>query len=171
MSVRAFYKLFNGVLDPAHNQRLFYSGIISCFSLPMLGVFDNGEILKRYHNLFAFLFFSSSIYYLTSIGILLKRHEKVFSYMNQKLITGVYYYSLLCLIPVFAFATCIINFGSHYWLSAVFEWCCVFSYMTLTMLVVCQNPYIDSFKSTIITSPRISNSPGSNSNRRRFYRT
>ena len=54
VSVRAFYKLFNGILEPSHNLRLFYAGFMSSFSLPMIGVFDNGSVLKNYHNLFAF---------------------------------------------------------------------------------------------------------------------
>lgn len=147
MSVRAFYKVFSGIISSIHNNSLLISGLISSFSLPMVGVFDNKDS-RMFHALFAGLFFSSSIYYLTSLAVLMKTRYPILKHkyisLNEKTVTFTYHFTFMCLIPVIGFFLGVLTMGGHFWMTALFEWFCVFSYMTLTMILVSQNPYNDS---------------------------
>ena len=63
VNVRAFYKrFFDASINQTQNDFLFYMGMTSCFSLPLIGVFDCNNF-KTWHYLFAFLFFSSASIY------------------------------------------------------------------------------------------------------------
>lgn len=58
--MRAFYKrLFDAGVSKPENDLLFYLGMTSCFSLPLIGVFDCHRS-RPWHYLMAFLFFGSS---------------------------------------------------------------------------------------------------------------
>jgi Frag1/DRAM/Sfk1 family len=68
VNVRAFYKrLSDAGVSEGFNDFLFYCGIISCISLPLIGVFDCHNF-KHLHYFCAGLFFISAGTYLFSIA-------------------------------------------------------------------------------------------------------
>ena len=74
INVRVFYKLLHEVIHPKTNTCLLISGLLSSFSLPMLGVFDNKGFFVLHH-LIAALFFGSAAFYLTVMCSMLKLHK------------------------------------------------------------------------------------------------
>jgi hypothetical protein len=67
VNVRALFARFHGILGERMNNVLLCAGLISSFSLPFIGVFDNRKY-ENIHNAFAGLFFSSSGFYLSLVA-------------------------------------------------------------------------------------------------------
>jgi hypothetical protein len=75
VNVRSIYSRFHGVISDKYNDRLFYVGLVSSFSLPMIGVFDNRKFVII-HKAFALIFFTSSAFYLSMIAYLKNKHRE-----------------------------------------------------------------------------------------------
>jgi hypothetical protein len=75
VNVRSLYSRFHGIISDKYNNRLFYVGLISSFSLPMIGVFDNRKFVII-HKGFALIFFTSSAFYLSMIAYLKNKHRQ-----------------------------------------------------------------------------------------------
>jgi hypothetical protein len=75
VSVRSLHARFHGILTPQLNTFLLWAGLISSFSLPMIGMFDN-RVFIWIHYFFALIFFLSSGYYLSHVAYLMKKHRE-----------------------------------------------------------------------------------------------
>lgn len=64
VNVRSLYSRFKGIISTKKNNILLIAGLISSFSLPLIGVFDNRKH-QMIHYLCAATFFSSSAFYLS----------------------------------------------------------------------------------------------------------
>ena len=73
LTVRCFFKALRNVIPDQLNKRLFYAGLTSSISMPMVGVFDN-KVTEPFHNAIAIVCFSSAGYYLSSLANLLYKH-------------------------------------------------------------------------------------------------
>jgi hypothetical membrane protein len=73
--VRSLYSRFHGIIADKTNNRLLYVGLVSSFSLPLIGLFDNRKFIYI-HKGFAFIFFLSSALYLSMIAHLKHKHRE-----------------------------------------------------------------------------------------------
>jgi hypothetical protein len=157
VNVRSLYSRFHGIISDKYNDRLFYVGLVSSFSLPMIGVFDNRKFVII-HKGFAFIFFTSSAFYLSMIAYLKNKHRSdLLGQLSSDLhrpsdadlskwggrIAFNFQYSKLCTCVVVVLFACVGILGDSFWLCAVLEWTCVFLYMTLTMLIMSALPCYD----------------------------
>ncbi len=160
VNVRSLYSRFHGIIREKTNDRLFYVGLVSSFSLPMIGVFDNRKFVII-HKAFALIFFTSSALYLSTIAYLKHKHrEELLAQLtstetlrsmehNEDLekwgrrIVFNFQYSKLCTCVVVILFICVGTLGDSFWLCALLEWTCVFLYMTLTMLIMSALPCYD----------------------------
>ena len=157
VNVRSLYSRFHGIISDRQNNRLFYVGLVSSFSLPMIGVFDNRRFVII-HKGFALIFFSSSAFYLSMIAYLKNKHrEELLGQLSSDTqrasednlkkwggrIMFNYQYSKLCSLVVIVLFACVGTLGDSFWLCALLEWTCVFLYMTLTMLIMSALPCYD----------------------------
>ena len=72
VNVRSFYKrLSDAKIDEYTNRMLFYCGICSCISQPLIGVFDDVN-WQSFHYMFASLFFVSAGTYTFTLAKLMK---------------------------------------------------------------------------------------------------
>ena len=78
VNVRSFYKrLSDAKIDENTNRMLFYCGICSCISLPLIGIFDCVK-WRPVHYLFASLFFVSAGTYTFTLAKLMKDNKEKF---------------------------------------------------------------------------------------------
>jgi hypothetical protein len=75
VNVRALYSRFHGIITHNVNGMLFYAGMASSFSLPLIGFFDNRHY-NLMHNACAGIFFTSSAFYLSLTAILMFQHRE-----------------------------------------------------------------------------------------------
>ena len=64
VNVRSLYSRLHGIITKKMNDALIVTGMVSSFSLPLIGVFDNKQF-KPIHNVCAATFFASSAFYLS----------------------------------------------------------------------------------------------------------
>jgi Frag1/DRAM/Sfk1 family len=74
VNVRSLYSRFHGIITKRLNDALIVAGMISCFSLPMIGVFDNRDYVPI-HNACAATFFASSAFYLSTMAYQMSKHK------------------------------------------------------------------------------------------------
>ena len=179
VNVRSLYSRFHGIISDKYNNRLFYVGLISSFSLPMIGVFDNRKFVII-HKGFALIFFTSSAFYLSMIAYLKNKHrQELLSQLSSDVqhsteenlkkwggkIVFNFHYSKLCSCVVVVLFLCVGILGDSFWLCAVLEWTCVFLYMTLTMLIMSALPCYDQITLSFHIKNKINNA---NENQRAF---
>jgi hypothetical protein len=77
VNIRAFYKRLNDAgVSELHNDLLFYAGMASCFSLPLIGVFDCNNF-PLLHYMFAGTFFlAAGLYTYFVANLMYKQKEK-----------------------------------------------------------------------------------------------
>lgn len=152
VNVRALHARFHGIISPKTNTVLLFAGLASSFSLPLIGMFDNRSFLIS-HFFFAGVFFTSAAFYLSYTALLMHRHKAALSGRHwrksedalriERKIDFNFWYSHLCTSTVSGTAVCLIVYGDKHSLTALFEWVCVFAYMTLTMLIMSTIPCSD----------------------------
>ncbi|TNV78088.1 hypothetical protein FGO68_gene8694 [Halteria grandinella] len=168
VNVRALYSRFHGIISHKVNDILFYAGMASSFSLPLIGFFDNRHY-NNIHNACAGVFFLSSAIYLSLTAILMFQHKEeligqyshhalnfendhtletcdTYSQKILKRISFNYRFSHVCSSVMIALFASVGVFGQRHGVTAMLEWVGVFSYMTLTMLIMsvipCYEPSI-----------------------------
>lgn len=167
VNVRSLYSRFRGIISMKKNNILLIAGLISSFSLPLIGVFDNRNH-QPIHYLCAATFFISSAYYLSMKAYLMHKHKdelldqlhfsdphsevESMHKWNARIVFN-YHYSHVCTLVVLALFIDIGIFGSGLGITSILEWSCVFLYMTLTMLIMSALPCYDQ----ISLSPHIAN--------------
>ena len=67
INMRAYFKKVYGFIPNKTNDRIFYTGLASCFALPMIGIFDEHEF-RPIHYVFAGIFFSCFTLYAVWLG-------------------------------------------------------------------------------------------------------
>ena len=75
VNVRSLYSRFEGILSARLNHVLIIAGLISSFSLPLIGIFDNLRFVIL-HSLCAVTFFLSSAFYLSMQAYLMHKHRQ-----------------------------------------------------------------------------------------------
>ena len=69
-NIRAFYKKLYGIADPCTLDLLTLLGVLSCFALPLIGLFDEHQF-KSLHMVFAITFFGcTGIFAFISGGVM-----------------------------------------------------------------------------------------------------
>ena len=61
MNIRAVYKTMDGIISTSSNDTMMILGLISCVSLPLIGLFDEG--FGSIHVSLAVIFFTSALIY------------------------------------------------------------------------------------------------------------
>ncbi len=119
-------------------------------ALPLLGVFDY-DYFELLHKAIAGTFFITASFHYTTITMLLKKYQSRHAFTQSQLymIEVCYKFAFFCTIAVCLFLFCFLFIGSEHWTSAILEWTCVLSYMTLTILINTVNPYQDGFELNI----------------------
>ena len=156
VNVRCLYARFHGILSVNLSRGLLISGLISSFSLPLIGLFDN-RAFEPLHNLFAGTFFLSSGYYLSHTAYLMLHHKEKLLQEHQLLLSDSLSkkiefndrFSWLCTLSITCFLLSALAFGNKSSQAALFEWTCVFLYMTLTMLIMSVFPCFDQMQMTL----------------------
>jgi hypothetical protein len=83
VNVRAHYKrLFDVGINEIHNRYLFYCGMWSCISLPMIGVFDCVKF-QPIHYFFASSFFLSAGVYTFILAKIMHDHKERFPIKDE----------------------------------------------------------------------------------------
>lgn len=165
VNVRALYSRFHGIISLKVNEMLFYAGMASSFSLPLIGFFDN-RYYNSIHNACAGVFFLSSAIYLSLTAILMFQHkeELIGQYSHhalnfetdhtletcgkqtQKIVKRIsfnYHFSHVCSSVMIGLFISVGVFGQRHWITALLEWIGVFFYMTLTMMIMSVIPCYD----------------------------
>lgn len=143
VNVRAFYKRMHGVISLNSNYVLFYAGITSCFTLPMIGVFDCYSH-KFLHYLFAFLFFVSAGSYSTTLSWLMYHNRNRFPVADHPTISLSKHLAIIMFSLVVLFILSQGILGSAYWTTPILEWSTVFLHMNYFSLINFTNPFFDS---------------------------
>ena len=146
VSVRSLHARFHNVISRKLNTSLLMSGLASSFSLPLIGMFDNRYFIWT-HYAFALIFFLSSGWYLSHVAYIMKAHKGRLMIQNDPRISAKidfnYRFSVLCSMSITGFILSVITFGDHSLPAGLFEWACVFLYMTLTMFIMSVFPCQD----------------------------
>ena len=146
MSVRSLHARFTNVISRRLNTSLLLGGLASSFSLPLIGMFDNRYFIWT-HYACALVFFLSSGWYLSHVAYSMKAHRDRLVSNSDPLISAKiefnYRFSVLCSMSITGFILSVITFGDHSLPAALFEWACVFLYMTLTMFIMSVFPCQD----------------------------
>jgi len=75
VNVRSLFSRFEGIISSRLNHVLIIAGLISSFSLPLIGVFDNVKFTIL-HRGCAVTFFTSSAFYLSMKAYLMHKHKQ-----------------------------------------------------------------------------------------------
>ena len=144
LNVRAHYKrLTDAGVDELSNDLLFYAGFTSCFSLPLIGVFDNRNF-KPLHYLFAGLFFASAGLYSYHIAQIMHARKDRFPMQDAATIDMNRMLSYFMGTVILLFLISAVALGTECWLTAVLEWATVFLHMNYFSLINFTNPFYDS---------------------------
>ena len=144
VNVRAFFKrLSDAQIDENTNIMLFYCGMCSCISLPLIGVFDCVKFLPI-HYIFASLFFVSAGTYTFTLAKIMKDNKERFPIQDEQAIDSNYKFSyvMLALITLLILSTVIL--GDKYWVTPLLEWITVFCHMNYFSVLNFTNPFHNS---------------------------
>ena len=117
----------------------------SCFSLPMIGVFDCHNF-RPFHFLFAGLFFLSAGYYSYKISRLMYAKRAFFPEEDQSAILLSYNLSYLMLGVILALLLSAVTLGTDIWITPAIEWLAVYLNMNFFSFINMSNPFYDSVR-------------------------
>ena len=144
VNVRAYYKrLADAGISEQYNDYLFYLGLTSCISLPLIGVFDCHNF-RPFHYLFAGLFFLSAGIYSFSLANLMHINKSSFPPEDEFAIDLNHHISFFMLTLITILILCLITMGSNYWLTPVLEWSAVLLNMNYFSFLNFTNPFYNS---------------------------
>jgi len=117
----------------------------SCFSLPLIGVFDCNNF-QPFHFLFAGLFFISAGYYSYKISNLMYAKREFFPDEDQSSILLSYRLSYLMLGIIVALLISAVTVGTAFWVTPAIEWLAVYLNMNFFSFINLSNPFYDSVR-------------------------
>jgi len=143
IDVRAFYSRLYGIASDCQNDTLLVLGLITTFSLPAIGYFDEHNY-SNIHNVSAVLFFGSVGIYAFIIGGIMQDNIDKFPQsqwdeirmMNR--LKWIMFGSLLTLA-----LSCALH-GPNYWLTPFTEWLTTLLYVNYFAILSFTNTYYDS---------------------------
>jgi len=150
--VRAFYNKLYGIATTKQNNRMMYLGLISAFTLPMIGFFDEHNF-GTIHGICAVLFFLSVGLYAWILGGVMSNNKDKFPEDQwseiDKLNTmkRTMWLSLLTLLFSISFK------GSNYWLTSFAEWLTTLLFVNYFAWLSLLNNYFDSVADVSDVSP------------------
>ncbi len=77
VNIRAYYKVLYQVAPDATNDSLYWLGMASCLSLPLIGVFDEHDY-KIVHGICAGIYFICMLIYSWNFARTLVKHKAVY---------------------------------------------------------------------------------------------
>ena len=77
VNMRAYYKKVYGYISPTTNDILLSIGLLACFTLPMIGLFDDQDFLIV-HLRFSTVFFTSFSVYAVALATVMSRYKHRF---------------------------------------------------------------------------------------------
>ena len=144
VNVRAYYKrLSDAGISETPNRYLFYCGICSCISLPMIGVFDCVKF-QPIHYLFASLFFLSAGVYTFILAKLMHDNKDRFPIKDEFSIDTNFKFSYFMVAIITLMILSLKIFGDKYWLTPALEWLTVLCHMNYFSIINFTNPFYDS---------------------------
>jgi hypothetical protein len=142
VNVRAFYKKLYGIIPDSSNDSLFDLGIIACFALPCVGIFDE-KSWKILHVISAGFFFACFGFYSFFLGRHLYNNISKFPEAEQRSIKMLSWHTwglifslvMFCVTPLLP---------RHAFLNPLFEWITVLYYANFFAFASVVNPFYDS---------------------------
>jgi hypothetical protein len=142
--VRAFYKrLSDAGIEEMTNRLLFYCGICSCISLPMIGVFDCVKF-RPFHLTFASLFFVSAGVYTFTLAKLMHDNKERFPIKDEFAIDSNYKFSFFMVSVITLMILSTVIFDDKYWITPALEWLTVLCHLNYYSILNITNPFYDS---------------------------
>jgi len=140
---RAFYHRLFGIATDCENDTLLVLGMISTFSLPAIGFFDE-HTYGNIHNCLAVLFFGSVGIYAFIIGGVMQDNKKKFPVEQWVDIAVMNKVKWIMAISLLTLAISCALHGSNYWLTPLAEWVTTILYVNYFALLSFTNLYYDS---------------------------
>ena len=143
INVRAFYKMLDGVADSSTNFRLFYLGLLPCFALPLIGVFDEHDY-KIAHYSCAAIYFAGIGAYSFFLARQFNKYRAVYTPAEQSSINTLAWCSwAIIALPCLLLLSRTL-YTSDYWATPFLEWATVFFTLSFFGLASFSNPFYDS---------------------------
>lgn len=139
VNIRAFYKKMYGKVDNSKNDRLYYIGVISMISLPMIGVFDMYK-WSKYHGVFAVTFFLTFGVYSVLLGRAMYSAKDKFPESEQESIATLRKNTNGLVTSLLLLGLSALLHGP----TPLFEWITVLYFVNFFAIMAFTNPFYDS---------------------------
>ena len=143
IDVRAFYNKLYGIASDCENDTMLVLGLITCFSLPAIGYFDEHRY-ATIHGICAILFFGSVGIYAFIIGSVMQSNLNSFPESSWKEIAWMNKLKWIMMVVLLTFAISVGFMGSNYWLTPLTEWLTMIIYINYFVLLSFINSYYDT---------------------------
>jgi len=141
--VRAFYKKLYGIASDCENDTLLVLGLISTFTLPMIGYFDEHNY-GTIHGISAVLFFGSCGIYAFIIGGVMTKNKDKFPTDEWDDIARMNKMKWIMLASLLTLLYSISKYGSNYWLTPFSEWTTTLLFVNYFGVLSFTNKFYDS---------------------------
>lgn len=150
-NVRAFYKLLDGVAHADNNSRLFYLGVLPCFALPLVGIFDEHQFGKI-HGMCALIYFGGIGIYSFFLARTFNTHKSVYPAEDQSNINTLAWLSwgILGIPALFGISANL--YGVSYWTTPFLEWATVLFTINFFIFASFSNPFYDTVHLYVLPS-------------------
>jgi len=143
VDVRAFYNKINGLVSSCTQDTLLVCGILTTFSLPAIGYFDEHNY-GSIHGVMAVTFFLSVAVYAYMLADILEKNKQHFPQLEWEDIDRMHRLKWIMVLSLGAFLySCTIK-GWGYWLTPFAEWTTTLIYVNYLALLSFINDYYDS---------------------------
>eukprot|EP00347_Sterkiella_histriomuscorum_P021372 403334206 len=153
VNIRAFYKKLYGKVSDCYNDFLMVLGILSCITLPLIGVFDEHEF-NPIHCTCAGIFFGCFGFYCILLGRALYQNRDKFPQDEQKSIDLMMKNTWGLLIVLVAFLISIKLYTSRV-PTPLIEWATVLYFVNFFSIASFTNAYYDSVHEDGTLIPRV----------------
>jgi len=142
VNIRAFYKKLYGIIPDGNNDFLFDLGLVSCFALPMIGIFDEKSYITM-HCISAGFFFGCFGIYCVLLGRYLWNNREKFPASEQRSISVMVWntWGLMAVLVLFGLST---QFAQHTAFCPISEWVLVIYYANFFAIASYTNQFYDS---------------------------
>ena len=142
VNIRAFYKKLYGIIPDGNNNFLFDLGLISCFALPMIGIFDEKNYITM-HCISAGFFFGCFGIYCVLLGRYLWNNRDKFAASEQRSISIMVWntWGLIAVLVLFGVSTQLPHTTA---LCPLSEWALVLYYANFFAIASYTNEFYDS---------------------------
>ena len=140
VNIRAYYKKLYGVISDAHNDKMMFVGLYTCFALPMIGVFDCKNYLPI-HGFFAVTFFACFAFYGNMLGSALYKNIDKYPESQHKAIQTLktHSYGLIIILLALGVAALV-----NHVVAAILEWALVLYFINYFSIAAQTNEFYDS---------------------------